>query len=69
MVVYFILLLEIFRLEDEDEYEIWLKFFFAYSQNIDFPESLILPFFTWKVNTVVFSEEGYNYDPTNTLSS
>ena len=46
-----------------------LSFFFAYSQNIDFPESFILPFFTWKVNTVVFSEEGYNYDLTNTLSS
>ena len=33
--------------------------FFAYSQNIDSPESFILPFFTRKVSTVTFSEEGY----------
>ena len=32
--------------------------FFAYSQNIDSPESFILPFFTRKVSTVTFSE-GY----------
>ena len=33
--------------------------FFAYSQNIDIPESFILPFFTRKVSTVIFSEGGY----------
>ena len=42
---------ETFRFEDEDEddheYEI-----FASSQNIDFPESFILPFFFRKVSTV-----------------
>ena len=32
--------------------------FFAYSQNIDSPESFILPFFTRKVSTVTFSEGG-----------
>ena len=32
--------------------------FFAYSQNIDFPESFILPYFTRKVSTVIFSEGG-----------
>ena len=32
--------------------------FFAYSQNIDSPESFILPFFTRKVSTVSFSEGG-----------
>ena len=59
--------LETFRFKDENdyeydndyEYEIWLPSFFAYSQNIDFPESLILPFFTRKVSTVIFSEGGY----------
>ena len=30
----------------------------AYSQNTDFPESFILPFFTRKVTTVTFSEGG-----------
>ena len=30
--------------------------FFASSQNIDFPESFILPFFTRKVSIVIFSE-------------
>ena len=34
-----------------------LKFFKV--QNIDSPESLILPFFTRKVSTVTFSEGGY----------
>ena len=33
--------------------------FLAYSQNIDSPESVILPFFTRKVSTVTFSEGGY----------
>ena len=33
--------------------------FFAHSQNIDFPESFILPFLTRKVSTVTFSEGGY----------
>jgi len=32
--------------------------FFASSQNIDFPESFILPFFTRKVSVVIFSEGG-----------
>ena len=32
--------------------------FFAYSQNIDSPDSFILPFFIWKVSTVIFSEGG-----------
>ena len=32
--------------------------FFAHSQNIDFPESFILPFLTRKVSTVTFSEGG-----------
>ena len=55
--------IETFRFEDEDdyEYEIWLKIFFASLQNIDFPESFILPFFTKKVSTVTFSEGGYNF--------
>ena len=52
--------LETFRFKDEDEYEIWLKVFFAYSQNVDSPESFILPFFTGKVSTVTFSEGGYS---------
>ena len=33
--------------------------FFAYSKDIDSPESFILPFFTRKVSTVIFSERGY----------
>ena len=33
--------------------------FFTYFQNIDSPESFILPFFTGKVSTVIFSEDGY----------
>ena len=33
--------------------------FFAYSENIDSPESFILPFFTRKARTVTFSEGGY----------
>ena len=51
--------LETFRFEDEDDYEIWLQVFFAYSQDIDTAESFILPFFTWNVSTVIFSEGGY----------
>ena len=53
--------LETFRSEDEDDYEheFDLKFF-AYSQNIYFPESFILPFFTRKVSTVNLSERGYS---------
>ena len=33
--------------------------FFAYSQNVDSPESFILLFFTGKVSTVTFSEGVY----------
>ena len=33
--------------------------FFAYSQNIDFPESFSLPYFTRKVNSVILREGGY----------
>ena len=33
--------------------------FLAYSENIDFPEGFILPFFTRKVSIVTFSEAGY----------
>ena len=47
-----------FKYEDDFECEIGLKIFFAYSQNIDFPKSFILPFFTRKVSTVTFSEGG-----------
>ena len=35
------------------------KVFFVYSQNTDFPESFILPYFTTKVSTIIFSEGGY----------
>ena len=35
-----------------------LKFFRVFS-NVDFPESVIWPFFTRKVSTVIFSEGGY----------
>ena len=45
--------LETFRFEDEDDYE--YESFFAYSQNIDSPESFILPFLTRKVSIVIFS--------------
>ena len=38
-----------------------LKFFRV--QNIDFPKSFILPFFTRKVSTVTFSEGGYALSP------
>ena len=53
--------LETFRFQDEDDvvYEIWLKVFFAYFQNIDSPEIFILPLFTKKISTVTFSEGGY----------
>ena len=45
--------IETFKFEDQDddEYEIGLKVFFA--------ESFILPFFTRKVSTVIFSEGDY----------
>ena len=33
--------------------------FFAYSANMDSPESFILPFFTGKLSTVTFSGGGY----------
>ena len=36
---------------------------FAYSQNIDFPESYISSYFTRKVSTVTFSEGGYALSP------
>ena len=53
-----LLLLETFRFKDKDdyEYEIWL---FTYSQNIDSPESFILPVFSIKVNTATLNEGGY----------
>ena len=51
--------IETFRFKDDNEYEIWLLSFFAYSKNIDSPESFILPFFTRKDSTVIFSEGGY----------
>ena len=44
--------------EYDNEYEIFLRFF-AYSQNIDSPESFILPFFTTNISTLTFSEGGY----------
>ena len=55
------MILETFRFEDENDYtstRFELKFF-ASSQNIDFQESFILPFFTRKVSTVILSEGGY----------
>ena len=53
--------IETFRFKDADycEYGIWLKVFFAYSQNTDSPESLILPFFTRTISTVTLSVGGY----------
>ena len=48
-------IIESFRFEEDYEYEIWLNFF-ASSQNVDFPESFILPFFSRKVSTVTLSE-------------
>ena len=33
--------------------------FFAYSENMDSPESFILPFFTGNLSTVTFSGGGY----------
>ena len=50
---------ETFRFNDDNEYEILTLSFFAYSKNIDSPESFILPFFTRKVSTVIFRERGY----------
>ena len=38
---------------------IFTSSFIAYCQNIDSPESFILPFFTGRVNTLTFSEAGY----------
>ena len=37
--------------------------FFACSQNIDFPESFILPLFARKVSIVIFRERGYALSP------
>ena len=50
-----LMLIETFRFEDENdyEYEIWFKFFFAYFQKIDTPEFSILLFSTRKVSTVI----------------
>ena len=39
--------IETFRFEDDYEYNL-TESFFAYSQNIDFPESFIFPFFDKK---------------------
>ena len=54
-----ILLLETFRFKDDYKYEIWLRVFFAYSQNINSADSFILLIFTRKVSTATFSEGGY----------
>ena len=55
------LLIETFRLKDEDNYEheIWIKVDTRILKIIDSPESFISPFFTRKVSTVTFSEGGY----------
>ena len=55
------LLLETFSFKDENGLRVrdLTQSFFAYSQNIDSPESFILPFFIRKVSTVIFSEGGY----------
>ena len=52
--------IETFKFEDQDdyEYEIGLKVF-SRILKIDSPESFILPFFTRRVSTVIFSEGGY----------
>ena len=52
--------IETFKFEDQDdyEYEIGLKVF-SRILKIDSPESFILPFFTRKVSTVIFSERDY----------
>ena len=51
--------IETFKFEDQDdyEYEIGLKVF-SRILKIDSPGSFILPFFTRKVSTVIFSEGG-----------
>ena len=51
--------IETYKFEDQDdyEYEIGLKVF-SRILKIDSPESFILPFFTRKVSTVIFSEGG-----------
>ena len=56
-----LVVLKTFKFKDEDDYkyDIWLKVLLAYSENIDSPESFILPFLTRKVSTVTFSEGGY----------
>ena len=55
------LLIETFRLKDEDNYEqeIWIKVDSRILKIIDSLESFILPFFTRKVSIVTFSEGGY----------
>ena len=52
--------IETFKFEDQNDYEykIGLKVF-SRILKIDSPESFILPFFTRKVSTVIFSEGGY----------
>ena len=52
--------IETFKFEDQDDYkyEIGLKVF-SRILKIDSPESFILPFFTRKVSTVIFSEGDY----------
>ena len=55
------LLIETFRLKDEDNYEqeIWIKVDSRILKIIDSLESFILLFFTRKVSIVTFSEGGY----------
>ena len=52
--------MDIFRFEDEDEDDRRVRdltsSFFASSQNIDFPESFITPFFTGKVTLLLLKE-------------
>ena len=54
-------ILETFRFKDKNDYKVrdLTSSSFSYSQNTDFQESFILPFFTRKVSTVTFSEGGY----------
>ena len=53
--------IESFRFEDGNDYEykIWFKFFLAYCQKIDIPESFIAFFSTRKVCIVIFTEGGW----------
>ena len=53
------LLIESFKFEDGLRVRDLTWGFFASSQNIDFPESFILPFFTREVSIVIFSKGGY----------